>query len=118
MARGPRFVSRLAQPIKGLAQRFAFIGLVATAVGLMVLGKVELILADNFRAHVTDAVAPILEAVSRPANSIAKAVDQVRELNALHKENVRLRLNEARLLQWQVGAPRGHSVLLVHGNDP
>ena len=106
MARGPRSVSRLVQPSRGLAQRFAFIGLVATAVGLMVLGKADLILMDNLRAHVTDAVAPILEAVSRPANSIAKAVDQVRELTALHKENVRLRLNEARLLQWQAAARR------------
>ncbi|PPR68466.1 MAG: hypothetical protein CFH02_00944, partial [Alphaproteobacteria bacterium MarineAlpha3_Bin1] len=80
MARGPRSVSRLVQPIRGLVQRLAFIGLVATAVGLMVLGKADLILMDNLRAHVTDAVAPILEAVSRPGDSIAKAVDQVREL--------------------------------------
>jgi rod shape-determining protein MreC len=72
----------------------------------MFLGKADLILIDNLRAHVTDVVAPILEAVSRPADSIAKAVDQVRELTALHKENVRLRLNEARLLQWQAAARR------------
>ncbi|HJO74571.1 MAG TPA: rod shape-determining protein MreC [Rhodospirillales bacterium] len=106
MARGPRSVSRLTQPIRGLAQRFAFIGLVAAAVGLMILGKVDVILMDNIRAQVTDAVAPILEAVSRPADSIAKAVDQVRELAALRKENVRLRLNEAQLLQWQAAARR------------
>ncbi len=106
MARGPRSVSRLTQPIRGLAQRFAFIGLVAAAVGLMILGKVDVILMDNIRALVTDAVAPILEAVSRPADSIAKAVDQVRELAALRKENVRLRLNEAQLLQWQAAARR------------
>jgi rod shape-determining protein MreC len=106
LARGPRSVSRLTQPIRGLAQRFAFIGLVAAAVGLMILGKVDVILMDNIRAQVTDAVAPILEAVSRPADSIAKAVDQVRELAALRKENVRLRLNEAQLLQWQAAARR------------
>ncbi len=106
MARGPRSVSRLTQPIRGLAQRFTFIGLVAAAVGLMILGKVDVILMDNIRAQVTDAVAPILEAVSRPADSIAKAVDQVRELAALRKENVRLRLNEAQLLQWQAAARR------------
>ncbi|MDA1090558.1 MAG: rod shape-determining protein MreC [Proteobacteria bacterium] len=106
MARGPRSVSRLAQPVRGLAQRFAFIGLVAAAFGLMILGKVDLILMDNLRAHVTDAVTPILDAISRPADSIARAVDQFRELAALRKENARLRINEARLLQWQAAARR------------
>ena len=106
MARGPRSVSRLAQPIRGLAQRFAYLGLVATAVGLMILGKVDLILVENLRAHVTDAVAPILDAVSRPADSIAKVVDQVRELASLRQENLRLRQNQTRLLQWQAAARR------------
>ena len=106
MARGPRSVSRLAQPIKGLTQRFAFIGLVGAAVGLMIMGKADFILMDNLRAHVTDAVAPILAAASRPADSVAKAVDQVRELAALRQENDRLRQNQARLLQWQAAARR------------
>jgi len=106
MARGPRSVYRLAQPIRGLAQRFAYISLVVAAVGLMVVGKVDVLLMDSFRAHVTDAVAPILDALSRPAVTVSKAVDQFRELSALRQENVRLRQNQARLLQWQAAARR------------
>jgi len=101
---GPRSFIRLAQPIKTLAQRFAYLGLVVTAVGLMILGKVDQLLMDGFRANVTDAVAPILDAVSRPVESVSRAVDHVREIGRLQQENAQLRENEARLLQWQAAA--------------
>ncbi len=126
MARGPHYVSRLARPIRNLAQRFAYIGLVTAAVGLLILGKVDLILLDNLRANVTDAVAPILDAMSRPAESVSKAVDYVRELADLRKENARLRQNEARLLQWEAAARRleaenkslGNLLNFVPGPEP
>ena len=83
MARGPRSIYRQAQPIRSLAQRFAYISMVAAAVGLMILGKVDVLLMDSIRAHVTDTVAPILDALSRPVESVAKAIDHVRQLSAL-----------------------------------
>lgn len=104
MQQGPKFVNRLAQPIKNLAQRFAFMGLLMAAVGMMILGKVDVLLMDSIRAHVTDTVAPILDALSRPIDSVFKAVDHVRELADLRGENQRLRENQARLLQWQAVA--------------
>ena len=106
MQQGPRSVYRLAPPIKNLAQRFAYMGLVLATVGIMILGNIDAQLMENFRAHVTDTVAPILDAVSRPVESISKAVTHVRELADLRKENERLRQNEARLLQWQSAARR------------
>ena len=106
MQEGPLTVSRFTQPIKSLAQRFAYLGLVLTAVGLMILGKVDVILMDEFRAAVTDAFAPILDAASRPIESIATAVDHVRELADLRQAKLKLRENEARLLQWQAAARR------------
>ncbi len=104
MREGPRSFNRLAQPIKTLAQRFAYAGLVVTAIGLMILGKVDQVLVDGFRATVTDAVAPILDAVSRPVESVSRVVDHVRELGRLQSENAQLRENQARLLQWQSAA--------------
>ena len=80
MQQRPKFVNRLAQPIKSLAQRFAFMGLLMAAVGMMILGKVDVLLMDSIRAQVTDTVAPILDALSRPIDSVSKAVDPVREL--------------------------------------
>ncbi len=106
MQEGQGYIHRIAQPIKNLAQRFAFMALVLAAFGLMILGKVDILLVDQFRAHVTDAVAPILDAMSRPVASVTKAVDHVRELADLRGENERLRQNEARLLQWQSAARR------------
>ncbi len=106
MARGPRSIYHLAQPIRGLAQRFAYISMVAAAVGLMILGKVDVILMESVRAQVTDTVAPILDALSRPAESVARAVDHVRQLSALNQENARLRESQARLMQWQAAALR------------
>ncbi len=106
MARGPRSVYHLAQPIRGLAQRFAYISMVAAAVGLMILGKVDVLLMDSIRARVTDTVAPILDALSRPAESVAKAIEHVRQLSALRQENTLLRESQARLLQWQTAALR------------
>lgn len=106
MARGPRSVYRLAQPIRGLAQRFAYISMVVAAVGLMILGKVDVLLMDSFRAHVTDTVAPILDALSRPAESVARAIERVRQLSVLSQENILLRESQARLLQWQTAALR------------
>ncbi|MBT3306949.1 MAG: rod shape-determining protein MreC [Alphaproteobacteria bacterium] len=104
MKQNPRSANRLFQPIGGLAHRFAYIGFVVAAIGMMVLGKLDVLLMDSFRAQVTDAVAPVLDALSRPAESVTRAVDQVRELGRLRVENVRLRQNQARLLQWQSAA--------------
>lgn len=106
MPQGPRSINRLALPIRNLVQRFTFMGLILSAVGLMILGKVDVLLMDSVRIHVTDAIAPVLDGLSRPVDSFAKAVQHVRELSDLKKENELLRRNEDRLLQWQGAARR------------
>ena len=104
MKQGIRFEQRLFQPLRGLAQRFAFISLVFIAISMMALGKVDVLMLENFRAHVTDAMSPILNALSRPAETISQSIARFRELSQLHEENVRLRRNNSRLLQWQTAA--------------
>lgn len=99
-------VLRFATPLKVLAQRFAFLALVAMTFGLMLLGKADMILVERLRTVATDAVAPMLDAFSRPAATISEAADRVRALAALHQENARLREENARLLQWQQVARR------------
>jgi rod shape-determining protein MreC len=100
----PRTLGRIAQPIKALAQRFAYMGLVLGAFSLMMLGKVDAVLVDRVRAHVTDAVAPILDALSRPLFVVSSWVDEAEALVRVHEENARLREEKARLLQWQAAA--------------
>lgn len=101
-----RPVSRVTAPIKNLAQRFAFAGFVALAVGLMLLGKADVALMERVRVQVTDAVAPILDAISRPVATASEVVDQVRELVHIKSENMLLREDKNRLLQWQAVARR------------
>ncbi|NQV84908.1 MAG: rod shape-determining protein MreC [Rhodospirillales bacterium] len=104
MKQNPRSANRLFQPIGGVTHRFAYISLVVAAAGMMVVGKIDVLMMDSFRAKVTDTVAPVLDALSRPAESVTRAIDQVRDLGRLRVENTRLRQNEARLMQWQSAA--------------
>lgn len=101
-----RPVHRIAVPIKGLIQRFAFVGLVVAAFGLMLLGKADVLLVERIRIQVTDALAPILDVLSRPVATVSDVVDQVRELASLRQQNTGLREDKVRLLQWQMVARR------------
>ena len=94
-------VLRLATPIKVLVQRFAFLALVAATFALMMLGKADVVVLDRLRTVTADAVAPILDALSRPAATVSDAIDRVNEIAAVDEENARLREENERLLQWQ-----------------
>ncbi len=96
-----RSISRIAAPVRTFAQRFAYIGLIVTAAALMLVGKMEPAAFERARAHVTDAVAPILDAVSRPLDVAHDMIGEGKTLLALREENARLRAGQDRLLQWQ-----------------
>ena len=104
MREHPRSAQRVATQIKGLAQRFAYLGLVGAAFSLMLLGKADVVMVERIRTHVTDAIAPVMDALSRPVATVSEMVDQVRELARLRAENSSLRDDKARLLQWQAVA--------------
>jgi rod shape-determining protein MreC len=99
-----RPINRIAAPIKQTAQRFAYLGLVAMTFAVMMLGKADIVLIDRLRAQVTDALAPILDAVARPTATVAEMVRTAKGLASLHDENQRLREENNRLLQWQAVA--------------
>lgn len=100
----PHSFSRVAQPIRNFAQRFAYAGLVVAAFGLMMLAKVDTILVERARTHMTDAVAPILDVISRPLDAVNQGVDEFVAMKNLYEENVRLREERARLLHWKTVA--------------
>lgn len=89
-----------------LVQRFAFLSLIVAAVAMMILGKADIVLIERTRALVSDAVAPILDVMARPAATIAQVVESVRDLGALRTENARLKDENARLMHWQTVARR------------
>jgi len=97
-------VVQAAQPIKSLIQRFAYVGLVMLAIAVLMFGKADAVLIEQARIYVTDAVAPVLNLLSRPAATLSNWVNQGNEMIALREENARLREENSRLLQWQTVA--------------
>ena len=106
MAERWRPMHRLTAPIKSLAHRFAYMGLVAGAFALMLLGKADTIMVERLRVHVTDALSPVMDAISRPAATLSRGIDEVRQLLDLRAQNVELRDERERLLEWQALARR------------
>ena len=72
----------------------------------MMVGKLDIVLLDGVRSRVTDAVAPMLDAFSRPAATVADVVEEGRNLWYLQTENGRLRAENANLLRYQAVAHR------------
>jgi rod shape-determining protein MreC len=99
-------VSRLALPIRAAAQRVALPFLIFLSVMLVVLGKADIVLFDRARTSVSDALAPILDAVAQPLGTVAAGVRKAEDLFAVYGENQRLREENQRLLQWQEVARR------------
>ena len=93
-------VRRLAMPVKGWFQRFAFFLLVSASVALLVSGKADVRLAERLRMTVADFTGPLLEVLSQPVDAVASLVDSGRELLLLRDENARLRGENERLRHW------------------
>ncbi|HEY1722874.1 MAG TPA: rod shape-determining protein MreC [Magnetospirillaceae bacterium] len=92
--------------LRQLAQRFAFVALVLASFMLMLLGKADTLLLERVRLVVQDTAAPVLDVMSRPAAAIARLVDAVSEIARIRADNVRLKEENERLMQWQTVARR------------
>jgi rod shape-determining protein MreC len=100
----PGYVFRITAPLKSLAQRFAYLLLLGSAVGIMLAGKADPLIFERARMVVIDATAPVLDALSRPAATVADVATQIQDLARLQEENAVLRVENARLLEWQNAA--------------
>jgi len=100
----PRSVARDAPPMRSLAQRFAFLLLLGTAVGLLMIGRADPRIFEETRMALIDSTAPVLDALSRPLATASDAVDHVRELTHIRETNAALKAENARLMQWQHAA--------------
>jgi rod shape-determining protein MreC len=90
--------------LRAFAQRFSFAMLIVTAIGLMMLGKVDAVLMNALAARITDAVVPVMNVISRPAASIADAITGIQEFSDIRAENARLRRENTILQQYRHAA--------------
>jgi rod shape-determining protein MreC len=74
---------------------------VALAVVLVLLGKAQGTLFDKMRAHATDTMAPVLEKVRVPVAGFGRWMGSITEIFSVYQENLRLKEENARLLQWR-----------------
>ena len=100
----PRSLSRLALPLKALADRFAFGALVILSIALLIVGKANVHLLEGVSTRIGDALVPTLGALMQPVSASRRLVEGVGEMIALRAENARLREQNLRLLEWQSAA--------------
>jgi len=100
----PEHILRITAPLRGLADRFAYVFLLAAAFAILVLGKADPQIFERARMTVTDMTAPVLDALSRPAMTVASTIEEVKELGRLRDENQALRSQNILLLKWQTTA--------------
>jgi len=94
----------ITQPGTGAANRFGYLGLVLAAFALMLLGKADVVVMERVRAHVTDAVAPVLDVISRPMATFDHLVDEATALSELRQQNAALMAENQHLMEWQAAA--------------
>ncbi len=87
-----------------MTQRFAFLFLLLASGAILLVGKADPEIFDRTRMAVTDAVAPVLDALSRPIATGAAIVDETQYLINLREQNIALRAENARLIQWHTAA--------------
>lgn len=104
MRHRPENILRITAPLRGFAHRFAYVFLLAAALGILLLGKADPLVFQRARTTVTDMTAPVLDALSRPAVTVSHIIEEARELARLRDENIILRAENERLLKWQNAA--------------
>lgn len=99
-------LAAIMQPLRAWGDRIALFGFLLAAFVLVTIERSNPEFAGRARGAASDLVAPVLSLLSEPSAAMARAIDSVRELSNVHDENVRLRDEVGRLLQWQTVARR------------
>ncbi|MEL0001478.1 MAG: rod shape-determining protein MreC [Rhodospirillales bacterium] len=94
------------QPIRTALKRFTYVLLIGSAVGLILIGKIETVVVEKIRANSSDITAPVVELLSAPVRLARAGADHLANFANLIEENERLEEENTRLLQWRVFAKK------------
>jgi rod shape-determining protein MreC len=92
---------RVPAACRTLAQWLLYVGLVLTAVMLMILGRANGQIMERMCIQVVDVLAPIIDMMSLPVDAVVIAAQTIRAWTALSEDNAALRHDRERLLGWQ-----------------
>ena len=101
MKNSKRTVNRITAPVKNFGQRSANLLLILAAVGVLIIGRVDMINLENVRVQFVDAVAPIIDVIGRPVEGVKSAIRKVEEIYLVFDTNQKLREDRKKLLHWQ-----------------
>lgn len=96
-----RLDHRVPAACRTLAQWLLYVGLVLTAVMLMILGRANGQIMERMRIQVVDVLAPIIDMMSLPVDAVVVAAQTIRAWTALSEDNDALRHERDRLLGWK-----------------
>lgn len=96
-----RLDHRVPAACRTLAQWLLYVGLVLTAVMLMILGRANGQIMERVRIQVVDVLAPIIDMMSLPVDAVVVAAQTIRAWTALSEDNAALRHERDRLLAWK-----------------
>jgi rod shape-determining protein MreC len=103
-SRSKNLIYASALPWRAYAQRFSYVLLLGVALGLLVIGQSKPAVMAHVRLQVIDALAPALDAVSRPLELTSQIVNSVMSYANLRVENAQLKAANVQLTQWQNAA--------------
>src|SRR5690349_5448721 len=92
---------RALAPLRTALQRTAPTLLILLAAALVLIGKADQALFEKLRTRATDMAAPVLEVLSRPLAAASGAIERVRGMAGIYRENLLLAEENRKLLQWQ-----------------
>jgi rod shape-determining protein MreC len=101
-----RLDHRVPAACRTLAQWLLYVGLVLTAVMLMILGRANGQIMERMRIQVVDVLAPIIDMMSLPVDAVVVAAQTIRAWTALSEDNAALKHDRERLLAWKDVARR------------
>ncbi len=95
---------RLSVPLRQALAKLTLPVLFAVSFGVVLLGKLDVMVADRARISLADAMAPIYATLAGPLGAVRAGVLDLEGLVALDGENARLRAENDRLRHWQAVA--------------